>query len=184
MDAPMSELDDLEDVATVTSYRGNVGSRPSQNIRPRWFVSPSIERAAAAREKPTPTPAPRPKTAEPSATPRMLAAARMISDYTEFVEAIRDRADELGMTRLELDHQAGIQSGYSGKLLSRNHIKGFGKLSLGPVLGALGLRLVLMEDTAQTQKIRARMTLRERAVRAQTHGEEPRLAKSAGPLPT
>lgn len=55
---------------------------------------------------------------------------------------------------------------YSSKLLSRKHIKGFGKASLGPVLGALGLKIVLIEDTAQTAKIRARMTPRQRPVRS------------------
>jgi hypothetical protein len=83
-----------------------------------------------------------------------------VSDYTEFVEAVRDRADELMMTRSELDFQAGHQDGYSGKLLGRKHVKRFGFFSLGPALGALGLKILLIEDTAQTAKIRARMKVR------------------------
>jgi hypothetical protein len=89
----------------------------------------------------------------------------MISDNSQFVEALRDRADELGMTREEMDYQAGLQHGYSGKLLTRLHIKRFGFISLGLALGALGLKILLIEDTAQTAAIRARMTPRQRPVR-------------------
>jgi hypothetical protein len=45
----------------------------------------------------------------------MPAVARLIADYDALVDAIRERVDEMGMTRLELDHQAGMQEGYSGK---------------------------------------------------------------------
>jgi hypothetical protein len=60
-----------------------------------------------------------------------------------------------------------LQSGYSAKLLTRRHIKGFGKVSLGPTLGAIGCKLLLVEDTEATARIRARMKPRERALRAQ-----------------
>lgn len=95
----------------------------------------------------------------------MAAVARMISDYDEFVAAVRARADEMEMTRLEIDHQAGLCSGYSGKLLGPRQVKGFGKVSLGPMLGALGCRLLLVEDPVQTAKILARRTPRERPIR-------------------
>ena len=56
----------------------------------------------------------------------MPAVARLIADYDAFVDAIRERVDEMGMTRLELDHQAGMQEGYSGKILGPKHVKIFG----------------------------------------------------------
>lgn len=49
----------------------------------------------------------------------MPAVAKIIGDYSEFLDAIRARVDEMCMTRLELDHQAGLQDGYSGKTLGR-----------------------------------------------------------------
>jgi hypothetical protein len=44
-------------------------------------------------------------------------------------------------------------------------VKIFGMKSLGDTLGAIGCKLVLIEDTAQTAKILARMTPRERPIR-------------------
>jgi hypothetical protein len=62
------------------------------------------------------------------------------------------------VTREELDHLSGLQPGYSTKLLTRTHIKRFGKVSLGPMLGATGCKLLLVEDTEATARIRAQMT--------------------------
>jgi hypothetical protein len=190
MDA-MSELETLEDVADKIGHRVTIGSRADHNTRltpARWSIPPTIERAAAAREKPQLVPegpqsvAPAAKRAPASKMPAV--APRVIEDYSQFVEAIRDRSNELGMTREELDHQAGHQSGYSGKLLSRKHIKRFGFSSLGPTLGALGLKILLIEDTAQTATIRARMRPRERPLRTQALSEVPGFVEPTAPLPT
>lgn len=102
----------------------------------------------------------------------MPAVARLISNYDAFVDAIRERVDEMGMTRLELDHQAGMQEGYAGKLLGPGHVKVFGMRSLGDTLGAIGCKLLLVEDADQTAKMRARIKPRQRPVRQ---------AASAGP---
>jgi hypothetical protein len=91
----------------------------------------------------------------------MPAVARMISDYNEFIAAVRERVDEIDISRLELDYQAGLTPGHSGKLLGRSLTKGFGKLSLGPVLGAIGCKLLLVEDTEQTARIRKRAKPRD-----------------------
>lgn len=74
-----------------------------------------------------------------------------------------ERVHEAG----EVDHQAGVCSGRSGKVLGARKVKVFGKTSLGPTLGALGLKILLIEDTVQTEKIRARMTPRQRPIRKQ-----------------
>jgi hypothetical protein len=191
MDASMSELETLEDVAAQIGHRVTIGSRADHNTGRalgRWSVSPNIERASVAREKPQLVPA-GPQSVAPAAkrapAPKMPAVApRVIEDYSQFVDAIRDRSNELGMTREELDHQAGHQSGYSGKLLSRKHIKRFGFSSLGPTLGALGLKILLIEDTAQTATIRARMKPRERPVRTQPLADGSGFVKPAATLPT
>jgi hypothetical protein len=95
----------------------------------------------------------------------MPAVAKLISDYDGLVESVRERLDEMGMTRLELDHLSGMQSGYSGKILGPGRVKIFGMKSLGDTLGAIGCKLALIEDPTQTAKILARMTPRERPVR-------------------
>ena len=100
------------------------------------------------------------------------AVPRFISTYDELVNAVRDRCDEMGMTRNELDHQAGLADGHAGKLLCKSHLKRFGLRSLGFVLGGIGCKLALIEDPEQAAKIRARMKPRERpiSVPAQTPG--------------
>jgi hypothetical protein len=77
----------------------------------------------------------------------MPAVARLIADYDAFVDAIRERGDEMGMTRLKFDHQAGTQEGYSEKILEPKHVKIFGMKSLGDTLGAIGCKLLLVEDS-------------------------------------
>jgi len=67
-------------------------------------------------------------------------------DYAGLHQAIRARAAALGYTNETLDEVAGLQSGYSGKLLGPKMPRKFGPVSLGAVMGALGLCLVIVED--------------------------------------
>ncbi len=83
----------------------------------------------------------------------MSAVARMISDYDGLVSAIRARVDEMNISRNELDVQAGVPLGYSGKVLGPSQIKHLGYATMGPILGAIGCKLVLVEDPEQTAKI-------------------------------
>jgi len=50
---------------------------------------------------------------------------------------------ELGITHQTLDEVSRVASGHSSKLLADPPIRGIGPMSLGPILGALGLRMVL-----------------------------------------
>jgi len=72
-----------------------------------------------------------------------MAFTRMVSDYSELVHALRDRAIEMQISRLDLDEIGGLTSGHSSKLLSSKPAKIFGPISLGPMLEVLGLRVVL-----------------------------------------
>jgi hypothetical protein len=49
-----------------------------------------------------------------------MTIARPIPGYKGLVETCRQRADELGISRLELDRLAGLPAGYSGKLLGKD----------------------------------------------------------------
>jgi hypothetical protein len=92
----------------------------------------------------------------------MSAAARLISDYDDLIDAIRVRVDELAISREGLDDLAGLTAGYSGKLLSPSRTKVFGRMSLGSTLGAIGCRLILVEDPAATAKTLSRRELVDR----------------------
>ena len=68
------------------------------------------------------------------------------TSYDELIAALRARADELKVTREGLDAVSGLQAGYSAKLLAPVPMRSLGKVSLGPMLQALGLAVVLVED--------------------------------------
>jgi hypothetical protein len=64
-----------------------------------------------------------------------------ITDYDMLIGALRSRRISLGIPQLEMDYQAGMQAGYTGKLEAK--MKGLGGKSLGQLLKALKVRLVL-----------------------------------------
>lgn len=85
---------------------------------------------------------------------RLLAIAR---SYDDLHAAIIARVDELEPTRLTLDAATGLPDGYCGKLLGRSKVKVFGLLSLGALLEALGLVLVVAEDPQISDRCRQRL---------------------------
>jgi hypothetical protein len=92
---------------------------------------------------------------------------RLISDYGALLEAFRERAKELEISREGIDEIAGWADGYASKLLggaAAKRRKIIGPLSLGLMLGTLGLKLILIEDpeaTARTLKRRAPVNSRQ-----------------------
>jgi hypothetical protein len=96
-----------------------------------------------------------------------MCIARPISGYKGLVETCRERTEELGISRLELDRIAGLPSGYSAKLLGREGVKRKKRLwpiGLESMLGVLGLKVLLVEDEAATART---LALREPVVGAQ-----------------
>ena len=81
---------------------------------------------------------------------------RLIRSLDDLVAAVCARRDELNISHELLDDLAGLQSGYVSKLLAPNRVKNFGAMSLPAVLGALGVALVLVEDTAATERMRGK----------------------------
>jgi hypothetical protein len=88
-----------------------------------------------------------------------------VSDYDGLIAALRARADELKITRLGLDAVSGLESGYSAKLLSSVPVRQLGRVSLGPILGAMGLALVVVEDLTALRKIERQLEKRLRPLR-------------------
>lgn len=84
---------------------------------------------------------------------------RLISDYDGLLEAFRERAKELEISRERIDAIAGWADGYAGKLLSGAAVKRrkiIGPLSLELMLGTLGLKMILIEDPEATARTVAR----------------------------
>ena len=70
-------------------------------------------------------------------------------DYAGLRALINARRVELRMRHLDLDHDAGLQSGYSGKIFCG--MKNFGPLTLGPILDALDVDIVLQPRQAGSE---------------------------------
>ena len=83
---------------------------------------------------------------------------RLIGDYRTLIEICRSRCDELALSRSELDRISGLPCGYSGKILGKGggapgkKNKKMWPVSLELMLGALGLRILLIEDEAATAR--------------------------------
>ncbi len=81
----------------------------------------------------------------------------LIHNYHELQEALRERAEKLQVSRQALDDIAGLQGGYTAKLLQPVPVKPMGIMSLGALLGAMGVRLVLIEDQAALARVKSRL---------------------------
>src|SRR5262249_47000383 len=90
--------------------------------------------------------------------------ARVIAEfcnYDELINALRIRAAELNLSGQECDRVSGLPDRYSQKLLGPHQIRRLGALSLGPFLGALAVRGVLVEDKAAVERLRSQTTPRK-----------------------
>jgi hypothetical protein len=94
-----------------------------------------------------------------AATPRQLGVVR---SYDELIEAIRNRILDLNTTGESVDYVAGLPLRYCAKLLAPQRIRTIGSKSLAPLLGALGLALVVIEDEEQLARIRHRLEPRKK----------------------
>jgi hypothetical protein len=101
---------------------------------------------------------------------RALAVAR---DYDELLAAIRARRDALKVPHLVIDDVAGLQTGYASKLLADPPIRNLGAVTLGPLLGTLGLAIALVHDGAALVKVEDRLTPRRHAPKRADRGGAP-----------
>jgi hypothetical protein len=82
-----------------------------------------------------------------------LAPLAIVTDYLGLVTALRRRIVELGTGMESVDAVAGLPNGYASKLLSRNNKTSLGRVSMGPLLGALGLKLAVLPDDEALAKV-------------------------------
>lgn len=77
---------------------------------------------------------------------------RACSDYLDVIRGLRERADQLQISRNSIDEISGLSDGYAAKLLSIPPVKTIGMMSMAPLFETLGVRLILVEDTAATAR--------------------------------
>jgi hypothetical protein len=158
----------LEEIAEQTAFSVNPKTRKNNTGR-RWGVSPNLTHSKVAREKKPqqPKPAGTKPPPTPAAAPTPAKLGRAFSDYRTLIEICRARAEELELSRLEIDRLGGLPPGYSGKLLGRDgqgpRQKKMWPVSLEAMLGVLGLKILFIEDEKATAHTLAQRTPVDRA---------------------
>lgn len=85
-----------------------------------------------------------------------------IRNMPELIAALCARRDELNISHETIDNIAGLQSGYTSKLLAPKPIKNLGPMSFSALLGALGLALVAVPDPQAVAAVEGRWQPRRR----------------------
>jgi len=155
------------DVEQQSSFRVNE-HKPKYRGRFGSGVPVNLTHAKVAREPAEPKPAP-PAVVPPAIERPPSPVGRLIGTYHEFVDVCRDRADEMEISREEIDKIAGLADGHTAYLLARKFIKTFTPASLPLILDTLGLRLRVEEDPELTAR-----TLKRRTQRDLSHVHYPR----------
>jgi hypothetical protein len=78
-------------------------------------------------------------------------------EYSDFIQVIRNRVAELSIHGTRFDALAGWPEGYLSKLTSAHPVRRVGLQSMGPLLSAMGVKLVMIEDPEGTQRLKDRL---------------------------
>lgn len=82
--------------------------------------------------------------------------------YDELIDALRARAEQLRISRSSLDEiMKTLPDGYASKLLGPVPVRSLGRVSLGPMIAALGLAIVLVEDEKAMARIAGHVGTRD-----------------------
>jgi hypothetical protein len=81
----------------------------------------------------------------------------VVTDYPGLIAALRRRVVELGTTIHAVDALSGLADRHVEKLLAPKMPKCLGPISLGAVLGCLGLKLAIIPDDEALAKVRDRL---------------------------
>jgi hypothetical protein len=163
----------------------------------RMGVSLGLRRAKVARaasDSPAPAagppeanPAPKEssETGIPASPPPQYQLYRLVTDYEALQDGFLDRIEDLNTTLEQIDINGAFASGNSQKLLTKNPGKAiarkrdnrhasarrtFGWKSLGKMLTATGMALVLVIDDERFAPLKAQMMPRKRPKRTNTGG--------------
>jgi hypothetical protein len=86
----------------------------------------------------------------------MDAAPKPIESYEQLLQLLRDRMVALDTSFEAVESTAGLTERYLAKILGPHPIKRLGPVSWS-IFAALGLRLVVLEDTEQLARVRDRL---------------------------
>jgi hypothetical protein len=84
-----------------------------------------------------------------------------IDDYDALHAALRARAVALRLSRATIDDLSGVPDRYCAKLFGPGQVRRLGQISLGPVLSALGVKLILVDDPEARRAIERRAPKRD-----------------------
>jgi hypothetical protein len=84
-----------------------------------------------------------------------------VCSYGDLLNVLRGRKAELGASFETIDVTSGLPAGYSQKLLGKTPVKRLGEISLGALLGCLGLKLVAVEDPVALARVERRLRARQ-----------------------
>ena len=77
-----------------------------------------------------------------------------IVEYSDFMQALLARVDELQIQGDSFCEFAGLPRGYLSKLLTIRNVRRVGMQSMGVLLSAMGVKLQMVEDPAGTARLR------------------------------
>ena len=86
--------------------------------------------------------------------------SRVIGDansYEEMLALLRRRVNELEIAGERFDEFAGLPRGYLSKLIGQHPVRRIGMQSWSPLMNALGLRCLFVEDREGTQRLKSRL---------------------------
>jgi len=114
---------------------------------------------------------------------RELAQITYETGYVGLIQAMRERAQErrIALTGESIAAVSGLPTCYLAKLLSPSPVpvRRFGAISLGPLLGVLGLKLVVTEDEKAVQRFTSKLeNRRENCVHHGVHADSVHIALS------
>jgi len=86
-----------------------------------------------------------------------------VTSYEQMLAALRARVNELQLNGERFDEFAGLPRGYLSKLIGAKPIRRLGMTSFAPVLAGLGLRLLVIEDNAATERLKNKLPPRNQS---------------------
>jgi hypothetical protein len=84
-----------------------------------------------------------------------------IRDMRGIVEGIRAAAIDREISHATLGELAGVPDGYVGKLFAHKQMKNLGYASTGPLLGAVGKMLLIVDDPEAIARVKDRWVKRK-----------------------
>jgi hypothetical protein len=85
------------------------------------------------------------------------------ADYSGMLDILRARVEQLQVQGERFEHFAGLPIGYLSKLIGVRPVRRISMVSMGPLFSALGIRCIIIEDPAATQRLKNRIRPRNNA---------------------